>query len=301
MYKLLIWYSLFNVLERFLIILPESGRMLFFKLLAKTAYKYDKKHNRVIKQNLKAVFKDTLDDIKCDEIKKSCYLNLATNIMQLLHNKYYSEEKICSRFIYENSELNEHAFKQKRPIVYVTAHFGNWELAPYGLKHAAFGKKVNIVYKKMKNPYFEKHLLSIRNKNGIMMIESEGAVRKVAKAMQNDEVVSFLIDQNMGNQNALPVDLFGLTAMQTSAPAALARKYNALIVVGFVYRRKDGMNVMRTEGIIEVEHTADKETDIQKATQLQAAYVEQAIRKAPELWFWCHRRFKYEHPEIYTT
>lgn len=280
---------------------PERGRVMFFKLLAKTAYKYNKKHNRVIRQNLDAVFKYSLNDAACDEIQRSCYLNLATNIMQLLHNKYYSEEKICSRFSYENSELNEYAFKQKRPIVYVTAHFGNWELAPYGLKHAAFGKKVNIVYKKMKNPYFEKHLLSIRNKSGITMIESEGAVRKVAKAMQNDEVVSFLIDQNMGNENAVPVKLLGLTAMQTSAPAALARKYNALIVVGFVYRGKDDRHVMRTEGIIEVEQTADKKADIQKATQLQADYIEQAIRKTPELWFWCHRRFKYEHPEIYTA
>ena len=50
---------------------------------------------------------------------------------------------------------------------------------------------------------------------------------------------------------------------------------------------------------IPVERTDDEQADIQKATQLQADWLSELITKEPKFWFWLHRRFKNDHPEIY--
>ena len=39
--------------------------------------------------------------------------------------------------------------------------------------------------------------------------------------------------------------------------------------------------------------------DILKATQAQSDAIEAQIKEEPKFWFWCHKRWKTEDPEIY--
>ncbi|MCF6310788.1 MAG: alpha/beta hydrolase [Sulfurimonas sp.] len=50
---------------------------------------------------------------------------------------------------------------------------------------------------------------------------------------------------------------------------------------------------------IPLQRTDDEQDDIKKATQLQADWLSELITKEPKFWFWVHRRFKSEYPEIY--
>ena len=50
---------------------------------------------------------------------------------------------------------------------------------------------------------------------------------------------------------------------------------------------------------IPVEKTENQEQDILKATQLQADWLTEIITKEPKFWFWLHRRWKGDNPEIY--
>ena len=50
---------------------------------------------------------------------------------------------------------------------------------------------------------------------------------------------------------------------------------------------------------IAVEKTDNEQEDIQKATQLQADWLTKIITDNPKFWFWVHRRFKSEYPQIY--
>ena len=51
---------------------------------------------------------------------------------------------------------------------------------------------------------------------------------------------------------------------------------------------------------IKVEKTDDVQADILKATQLQADWLGNLIKEEPKFWFWLHRRFKNDHPKIYS-
>jgi KDO2-lipid IV(A) lauroyltransferase len=50
---------------------------------------------------------------------------------------------------------------------------------------------------------------------------------------------------------------------------------------------------------IKIPYSDDVKRDIAEATQLQADWLSELITKEPKFWFWLHRRFKGEYPEIY--
>ncbi|MDQ1337288.1 MAG: Kdo2-lipid lauroyltransferase/acyltransferase, partial [Campylobacterota bacterium] len=52
---------------------------------------------------------------------------------------------------------------------------------------------------------------------------------------------------------------------------------------------------------IDVEKTDNEQEDIQKATQLQADWLTKIITDDPKFWFWVHRRFKSDYPQIYNN
>jgi KDO2-lipid IV(A) lauroyltransferase len=86
---------------------------------------------------------------------------------------------------------------------------------------------------------------------------------------------------------------------QTSAPAFLARKFNAAVIPVFIHTDDEKHYTVRFEPEVPVEQTEDAAADIQKATQLQSDVMEKVVREEPKFWFWCHRRWKTKHPEIY--
>jgi len=45
--------------------------------------------------------------------------------------------------------------------------------------------------------------------------------------------------------------------------------------------------------------TDNEEEDIRISTQMQTDWLSAEILKAPEPWFWLHRRFKDDYPEVY--
>ena len=53
---------------------------------------------------------------------------------------------------------------RNKPIIYVTGHFGNWEVVGYVL--ARFGFPTFSVARRMDNPYLDRFLRRIRERNG---------------------------------------------------------------------------------------------------------------------------------------
>lgn len=91
----------------------------------------------------------------------------------------------------------------------------------------------------------------------------------------------------------------GKSIRQTSTPAYLARKFNAAIIPVTIRTDDEENYTLMLFDEIPVEKTEDEQADIQKATQLQADWLTSLITKEPKFWFWLHRRWKNDHPEIY--
>ncbi len=293
----MILYYFFRSIEFFLLLLPYSLRKGFFVGLSNIAYRLDKKHRRVVRQNLLFAYDGNIEEAQIEEITRYCYRNLMLNFLQVIENRRMTEKRQQKIVSFENREAVDAAVAQKRPIIFVSGHFGNWELGASAV--ASLITPTVSIHKKLNNPRFDRYLLQSRSRLGMTMAEKTGAVRHLTKALKQGKAISLMIDQNINPRESILVDFFGKTVTQTSAPAFLARKYNALIIPAFIHTRDERRYTVRFEEPIEVEKSDNAEADIFKATQAQSDMVEKIVRAEPKFWFWCHRRWKTEHAEIY--
>jgi len=292
----MIGFYIYRGIEFILMLLPHFMRTAFFKGLAWLAYTLSKKHRRIITQNIRFLFPDADDDF-VDETARYCFKNLLLNFLQMMENSHLSIEELSKRITFDNPEIIKLAQEKGRPIVFATGHFGRWELA--GIAISALVKPTMIVYKQMKNDYFQEYLNESRGRFGIKSTEKHGALRPLMKQLKEGNSISLLVDTNLNERDGVLVDFFGHPTRTTTTTADLARKYNALIIPGFIVTDDEENFILKFADPIEVAQTDDIEADIKEATQKQVTALENIMKEYPQLWFWCHKRFKTDYPELY--
>lgn len=295
----MISFAIFKFLEFFLMLFGKRFRKNFFLFLAWIAYHLAKKHRRIIRQNLKFVYGDTLDEKFINHIERYCFQNLLLNFMQMIENRHHSIDELMRNVTMEPNDIIERAKEEGRPVIFTTGHFGRWELG--GIAISALIKPSMVVYKQMNNRYFQHYLNESRERFRIVSVEKNGAVKHLVKYLKKGLAVSLLIDTNLNRRDGILVDFFGRPTRTTAAAAYLARKMDALIIPVFITTEDEENFTVSFSDPIEVARTDDEEADIHHATQQQAKALEAAVKKYPHLWFWCHKRWRTDHPEIYRS
>ena len=88
----------------------------------------------------------------------------------------------------------------------------------------------------------------------------------------------------------------GRPASVNLGPATLAAKAGCPLLMVFVYRQPDYSHVMRIEPAIEIDPAWDHETTVRRLTEIHTARLEEAVREAPAMYYWVHRRWKTRPP-----
>lgn len=295
----MITFAIFKFLEFFLMLFGKRFRKNFFLFLAWIAYHSARKHRRIIRQNLQFVYGDTLDEQFINHVERYCFQNLMLNFMQMVENRHQSIDELMRNVTMEPNDIIERAKEEGRPVVFATGHFGRWELG--GIAISALIKPSMIVYKQMNNHYFQDYLNESRGRFRITSVEKNGAVKHLMKHLKKGLAISLLVDTNLNRRDGILVDFFGRPTRTTTTTAYLARKMNALIIPVFITTDDEEHSTVTFSDPIDVARTDDEESDIRDATQQQAKALESAVKKYPQLWFWCHKRWRTDHPEIYRS
>lgn len=290
-------FKLFLLLEKFLMILPKNCRKAFFSFLAMSGYYLSSRYRNVSYQNLDFAFDGKLTEDEKKAITKYAFKNLAYNFLHSMELRHMSKEELKSKITIDNIEAVNRVHAEGRAVIYVTPHYSSWELG--GASIGAFIEPLIAVYKKMKKPSYEKWLLEARDSFGNISMEKSGVVKPLVRNIKKGMACGLLIDTNINPREGLMVEFMGKSIRQTSTPAYLARKFNAAIIPVTMRTDDEENYTLMLFDEIPVEKTEDESADIQKATQLQADWLTSLITMEPKFWFWLHRRWKNDHPEIY--
>ena len=288
-------YRLFLLLDSFLMILPQRWRKKIFTSLASLAHLLAFSRNRIIQANVDFAFKDELTLTQKKEIERYCYRNLALNFLQVMENRRNNADDLQSQVTFQNREVVDTLLREKRGIIFVSAHFGNWELGGAALSSVI--TPVSSIYKEFSASEFDPYLLQARTNHHMQLAEKNGALKHIAKALKGGRSILLMIDQASNARAGVKVNFFGHETYQSSTPASLATKFNAPIVGVYIVSLHEQHYTITFENPIEV--TSNEEKDILDATQAQADDLEKVIRTNPKLWFWCHKRWKGEFKNIY--
>ena len=290
-------YKIFLLLEKFLMILPKGIRKSFFTSLGVLAYYLSAKSRRTVRQNLNFAFDNSMSEKEITSITKYSFKNLMLNFLHLMEIRHMSIEDLKAKVKVENIEVVQKAHAEGRSVIYVTTHYSSWELG--GTSISAFIEPVGAVYKKMKNPEYEQWVLESRATFGNINLEKTNVIKPLIKLIRQKTACGLLIDTNINDREGVEVLFMGKTVRQTSTAAYLARKFNSAIIPVTMRTDDEENYTLMLFDEIPVETTDDAQADIQKSTQLQADWLSELITNEPKFWFWLHRRWKNEHPEIY--
>lgn len=263
-------------------------------VLALLAYKIDTKHRNIALSNLDLAFGQTYNAEEKTSIVKESYKNLLYSLYWFLWAEHVNLKDFESTVTITNEHYIEDAVASQKPIILITAHYGNWELLStiIGLRYKRFA----VVGRPMNNELLNEDLRRIRNQHNSYMIDREGASKALVKALKTGDIVGLVIDQHIGaNRGGIPIDFFNHRAMQSDSTSRLAIKFDALIIP--VFTITDDFNHYEIKFYPPIDTSSQ---DIQTITQLQANVMQEQISSKPQLWFWQHKRWKEFYNHIYT-
>lgn len=289
-------FRFFLLLDWLVMKMPRTVRKNLFFILASLAHKLAGKRNRIIQANLNFAFGDSLSTDKKKKIEHYCYKNLALNLLQVMENKRNTAHDLAKQVAFENRGMVDLYLSQNRPLIFISAHHGNWEIGAASI--AGLITPITSIYKGLDNDAFNPYLLEARTRHRLNLVEKNGAIKHLARALKNNQCVSLLIDQSSNAKSGVKVDFFNHPTYHTSAAAQLSRKYDAPIIGLYIYTDDEENYTIRFMEPIEVQ--GEDEQSILDATQRQVDDLEKVIREHPKFWFWCHKRWKSEFNEIYT-
>ncbi|MGL6097765.1 MAG: lysophospholipid acyltransferase family protein, partial [Fimbriiglobus sp.] len=178
----------------------------------------------------------------------------------------------------------------RRPLLVVTGHFGNWEMAGYAL--GAFGFETFAIARVLDNPHLEQFLKRLRERTGQTVIAKKDDFDRLTTVLRGGGKVATLADQDAGPRGVF-VDFFGRPASAHKAVALMAIEFDAPMVVVGVPRVGERMDYrIVCEDVIDPRDFADRPDAVKAITQRYHTALEQAIRRHPEQYFWLHRRWK---------
>lgn len=177
------------------------------------------------------------------------------------------------------------------PAIFVSAHFGNWEVLPAAT--ARYGIVMSSMYRAAGNPRIDAMIGGLRNRAVGQPVPlfpkgaagARGAVAHLARG----NYLGMLVDQKLND--GIPARLFGMTAWTAHAAAAFALRYRCPIIMGHVQRVGPARFRLVVEEPLLLPDSGNRQADIAAITQTINDVMEGWIRARPENWLWLHRRW----------
>jgi KDO2-lipid IV(A) lauroyltransferase len=277
--------------------LPQSLRRAFFRFIANLGYIFARKTNKIIETNLNFVFENSLSQNEIKDIQKYSYFNMILWAQSLIENLDVTDEELKQTVQIENAHIIENLKKENKPIILISAHFGNIEMLSCYINR--FVIPLNQVARESNFEEIDEFIVKGREASGSKIIFKSGALKKLIRAMMQKEAVSLLIDQNINSRDGEEVEFLGKKAYQTSSSALLARKFDAYIVPLAIFNQDNYKYKIKIyEPIIPIK-TSNEDEDLKQISQLEANAISAIIKEDKKQWFWPHKRFKSHYKEIY--
>jgi len=197
--------------------------------------------------------------------------------------RLFRPARFAEHFRMEGDGLAHYRETRPQGAVFVTGHFGNWEL--YGAAFRHLGIPVAPIARPLAVPWLDSAVDRFRRAHGQEAIPKRDALPLALKAIRRGLCVAFLADQAAGREG-IAVPFFGHSAQTYAAPAALALKLGVPLYAGYSTRIGDGIRYRCF-----AEHVPAL-GDVESLTRRLNVILEGYVRACPEQWWWFHRRFK---------
>ena len=273
-----------------LCLLPPAAAVWIGERLGGLAAWLQPKRTRIGILNLRAAFDGQLTPEQARRTIYACYRQMGAGFVELLRLPVIDHAYKDRYITVDGHHHLQEATASGRPLILLTAHYGNWELS--SIVSALLGHPiVALARAQEKFPRLYRLLVSYRESKGCAIIHKGRAMRQLLTALSRGRPVGIVADQ--ASRHGVFMGFFGRPALFARGPFELAHREGATILPVFTHRVRGPSHRVVVEPPLTLPQDADRERTVLEGARQFADHLERHIRQDPTQWLWMHKRWKY--------
>ena len=277
-----VWFGM--GLLRLVCLLPHRAALATGRLLGRLAHAMGGSRRAVARRNIELCFPE-LTPAERDDLAREHFKALGMAVIEMGLGRWASYEHLKSITTVEGVEHVKEALAAGRGVILLAAHFTTLEIM--GRVFAREVPPFDAVFRKSRSEFMTELQRSGREVSADATIEKRD-IKKMVRSLRQGRAVWYAPDQSYNRKGAEIIEFFGVPTMHTTATSTLARLGDAVVITFFPLRRSDGTYEMTLLPPFEDFPSDDPVADTRRYIEALEAH----IRRAPEQYFWIHRKFK---------
>lgn len=272
-------------LLRLIVLLPHKMRMAVGRWLGRTIRVLLGARRRVVTRNLELCFPE-LDADTREALEIRHFESLGMGVIELGITWWAPQDYIERIAGLRGMEHVRAALEKGNGVLMWSGHFATAELTGRVLEPEV--PPIAAMYRPSDNALNDQIMRRCRGQSVSELIMKD-SVRSLLKALKNNRPVWYAADQAYNRKGTVLAPFFGEPATTNTAVSQIA-KVSKTSVVPFLPLRHNSGESYTLEFLPALENfpSGDVEADAVRLNKL----LEEMIRRAPEQYYWVHRRFK---------
>jgi KDO2-lipid IV(A) lauroyltransferase len=275
-------------------LLPYRLQLGLGTAMGRLAYRFAKRRRLIVQTNIRLCFPQ-LSPAEQKQLVRKNFESTGIGIFETALSWWGRDSRLLPLCHIEGREHLDKALQQGHGVILLTAHMTCLEI---GAHLMAIQFPLQAIYKKSHNPLFEWFMYKARRRRSHEAIQTY-ETRKIVKALKHNRVTWYAMDQDFGRKQNVFVPFMGVLASTLITTSRLAKMSGALVVPYFPFRLSDGRGYrIVIEPALNGFPSGDDKQDAARINEI----IGDAVRQAPEQYFWAHRRFKTRpegEPDLY--
>ena len=253
-----------------------------YHILRITGYRKD-----VVVNNLRNSFPEK-NPAEIEVLCKKYYQYLCDLILETLKTLKMTEQEAREHCHFHSPEWLDRLYREKRSIILVMGHYGNWELAgPSFTLNTKF--QLVVIYRPLSNTYFERMMVGMRTNFGTRITPVNQTLRDMVANRGTITATAFIADQAAPQDKAYWTTFLNQDTPVFTGPEKLAVKFNYPVVYINMRRLRRGYYEVTPELLFE----HPQQTSPNEISEGFMKRLENEIMIDPSVWLWSHRRWKH--------
>jgi Lauroyl/myristoyl acyltransferase len=280
-----------------LAILPFRALYYLSDFLFVIVYYLIRYRRKLVRKNLTNAFPEKpLKEIRA--IERAFYHHFCDYFFETIKILNISDIRMKRHFVFKNEELIQYFLNEKKPVILMMGHYGNWEwVTSIALwMRRAENLEIGQIYRPLKNKTFDRFFIKLRTRFSTINYAKNSIYREIIRMRKSDKIwlLGFISDQKPSRQNIHYWTKFlnQDTAVLTGAER-IAQQTGSVVCFLDVKRIKRGFY----EGKVKLITDNPSETQEFEITEKYARLMEKTILRDPACYLWTHNRWKYKKEE----
>lgn len=271
----------------------HSERYRLANILGWFGYYFVPYRKKVILANLRKAF-PTQSSNWYRLIARKTYCHFAAVYLDICSIYELSNARFGQLISAVNPEVIDEALTERRGVVMVLFHFGNWEILVDWL--ARTGYPVAAVAASLKNRLVDRIIRQLRTRHGIQIIpKGKRGNLRLLRQLKDNHILYLLADQD-ARRNGIWIRFFNQWSSAFRGPILLASHRQSPVILATCLRESSGKYSIHFERF-DTNLPLGKISPIHYLIQKYTIYFERLISQYPEQYYWFHRRWKTKPPK----